>query len=255
MEYMRINSTLMNERITLRNIHKSFGEKKVLRGVDLDVYNGETLCIIGRSGTGKSVILRHLIGLLEPDEGSIYIDGERSDHADKNTRARFNSLFGVLFQGAALFDSMNIYDNISFGPRRKAMNEGDIRELVSPLIQKLGLNGFENKMPHELSGGLQKRVGLARALAMNPQIMLYDEPTTGVDPITASSVNAMIADNAKDSGITSVVITHDMKSVQTVADRVVMLHEGHVAFSGTPVELAATQDPMLRQFIEGTSDD
>jgi phospholipid/cholesterol/gamma-HCH transport system ATP-binding protein len=245
----------MNERITLRNIHKAFGDKKVLRGVDLDVYNGETLCIIGRSGSGKSVILRHLIGLLEPDEGSIHIDGEQCDHTDKNSRARFNTLFGVLFQGAALFDSMNIYDNITFGPRRKAMPEEEIRELVRPLIQKLGLAGFENKMPYELSGGLQKRVGLARALAMNPQIMLYDEPTTGVDPITASSVNAMIADNSKDSGMTSVVITHDMKSVQTIADRVAMLADGRIVFLGTPAELAATQDPMLRQFIEGTSDE
>lgn len=242
------------QRIILENLVKSFGDKHVLRGVNLAVNDREILCVIGKSGSGKSVILRHLIGLLEPDEGAIYVDGERSDRVNQSTRMKIRAKFGVLFQGAALFDSMNIYDNIAFGPRRLGRSEDEILRDLNPLIEKLGLAGLEDRMPHEISGGMQKRAGLVRALAMKPEIMLYDEPTTGVDPITASSVDRMIIDSNRAFGITSIVITHDMRAVRRIAHRVAMLYDGKIIFSGTPKELDETSDPLLRQFIEGRSD-
>ena len=242
------------QRILIENVSKSFGDKQVLRGVNLSVYDGEILCVIGKSGSGKSVILRHLIGLLEPDVGAIFVDGDRADRVDQTRRMKIRAKFGVLFQGAALFDSMNIYDNIAFGPRRKGQSEDGILHDLTPLIEKLGLSGLENRMPHEISGGMQKRAGLVRALAMKPEIMLYDEPTTGVDPIAATSVDRMIIDSNRTFGVTSVVITHDMRAVRRIAHRVAMLYEGKIIFSGTPDELDQTTDPLLRQFIEGRSD-
>jgi phospholipid/cholesterol/gamma-HCH transport system ATP-binding protein len=242
------------QRIILENISKRFGDKQVLRGVNLEVNDGEILCVIGKSGSGKSVILRHLIGLLEPDEGAIYVDGIRSDRVDRSQRMKLRAKFGVLFQGAALFDSMTIFDNIAFGPRRLGRSEDEIQNELTPLIRKLGLSMITDRMPHEISGGTQKRAGLARALAMKPEIMLYDEPTTGVDPITASSVDRMIIDSNSSFGVTSLVITHDMNAVRRVAHRVAMLNDGKIIFSGTPDELDQTTDPLLRQFIEGRSD-
>jgi phospholipid/cholesterol/gamma-HCH transport system ATP-binding protein len=245
----------MDALISVKNLCKSFGSRQVLSGVTFDVADGETLCVIGRSGSGKSVILRHIIGLLSPDKGEIYVGGERADNADRKNRERINARFGVLFQGAALFDFLNVRGNISFGLKRKGMSDEEALKKTAPLMEKLGLTGLDDKMPHELSGGLQKRVGLARALALNPQIMLYDEPTTGVDPITASSVNDMIVKNAKENNMTSVVITHDMKSVLAVADRVVMLYEGKIVFSGTPAELIKTDNHMIHKFVRGISED
>jgi phospholipid/cholesterol/gamma-HCH transport system ATP-binding protein len=241
------------EKIQLDGVTKSFGQKHVLRGVTLSVMQGEILCVVGKSGTGKSVILKHLIGFMEPDSGTITIDGERSDHVDQKTRSRIRSKLGVLFQGAALFDSMSVYDNIAFGPRRLGMSEKEITERITPLIERLLLSGFESRLPAELSGGMQKRVGLCRSLAMHPEIMLYDEPTTGVDPITGSAVDRMITDMRDTLGITSVVITHDMRSVKRLADRVAMLHEGKIIFTGTRDQLFASDDPVLRQFVEGRS--
>jgi len=241
----------MTEKIRFENVHKSFGPKQVLRGVDLSVYEGETLCVIGKSGTGKSVVLKHLIGLLDPDEGKIFVDGEQSSNVDAETRYRIRSKFGVLFQGAALFDSMNIQDNISFGLRRRNTPEDVIAETVSKMITSLGLKGFENRMPSELSGGMQKRAGLARSLVMKPEIMLYDEPTTGVDPVTGAAVDAMIMEMKTLTGLTSVVITHDMRSACKIGDRIAMLYDGKIIFTGTPADLMNTEDPLLRQFIEG----
>jgi phospholipid/cholesterol/gamma-HCH transport system ATP-binding protein len=241
----------MKEKIKLSDLHKSFGEKRILRGVDLPVFEGETLCIIGRSGTGKSVLIKHLIGLLDPDEGSIEVDGELFTGASPEKKRDICAKFGVLFQGAALFDSMNVYDNIAFGLRRKGVEETLIAGTVSTMIESLSLQGCEERLPSDLSGGFQKRVALARSLVMKPEIMLYDEPTTGVDPITAASVDAMILSMKKLTGVTSIVITHDMNSAYRIADRVAMLNEGKIIFTGTPADLQNTADPLMRQFLEG----
>ena len=237
----------------VEGIVKSFGERRVLEGVDLTLNEGEILCVVGKSGTGKSVLLKHLLGFLEPDAGKIFVDDERADHVSSDTRSRIRKKFGVLFQGAALFDSMNVYDNIAFGPRRTGMNEKDVRDRVIPLADRLTLGTVLEKFPSELSGGMQKRVGLCRSLAMQPEIMLYDEPTTGVDPITGATVDRMILEMRKCCNVTSLVITHDMNAARRIADRVAMLHEGKVIFTGTRDEFFAAQDPVIRQFIEGRS--
>ncbi|HEY1405330.1 MAG TPA: ATP-binding cassette domain-containing protein [Spirochaetota bacterium] len=241
--------------VSIKGITRSFGEKQVLRGVTFDLHEGEILCVIGKSGTGKSVILKHLLGFLEPDDGEIFVDDIRSDHVSRETRTALRGKFGILFQGAALFDSMSVYDNIAFGPRRSGMDEEAVRVRVTPFIEKLALAGYESRLPSEISGGLQKRVGLCRALAMHPEIMLYDEPTTGVDPITGAAVDRMIVDMRKAFGITSLVITHDMQAVKRIADRVAMLHEGRIIFEGSKDELFASDDSVIRHFVEGKSDE
>lgn len=241
----------MGTKVQLINIHKAFGEKRILRGVDLPVLEGETLCIIGRSGTGKSVLIKHLIGLLDPDDGAIEVDGEMFTGASPGKKRAICAKFGVLFQGAALFDSMNVYDNIAFGLRRKRVDETVIAKTVGAMIESLSLQGCEERLPSDLSGGFQKRVALARSLVLKPEIMLYDEPTTGVDPITAAAVDAMILSMKKLTGVTSIVITHDMNSAYRIADRVAMLNEGKIIFTGTPADLQSTEDPLMRQFIEG----
>ena len=241
----------MNEKLRIDNLHKSFGPKTVFTGISLSVMPGEIVSVIGKSGTGKSVLLKHLIGLLTPDEGHILVDDVELTGADRETRESIIAKFGVLFQGAALFDSMNIYDNIAFGMRRQNIEEDQIARKVPEMLSHVGLRGVEEKLPSELSGGMQKRVGLARAIARNPQIMLYDEPTTGVDPITAGAVDRLILHMREAFGMTSIVVTHDMKSVYRVADRVVMLYEGSVIFNGTPDQIRQTEDPVVRQFIEG----
>jgi phospholipid/cholesterol/gamma-HCH transport system ATP-binding protein len=241
----------MKEKVRLINLHKSFGSRHVLRGVDLSIYEGETLCIIGRSGSGKSVIIKHLIGLLDPDEGQIIVNGERADRVNAADRRRICGTFGVLFQGAALFDSMDLFDNIAFGLRRKQIQESTVKTEVDSMIDILGLCGLEHVFPSELSGGFQKRVALARSLLMKPEIMLYDEPTTGVDPVTAAAVDSIIVRAKSIAPLTSVVITHDMRSAFRIADRIAMLHEGKIIFTGTPADLQNTVDPLLCQFIEG----
>jgi phospholipid/cholesterol/gamma-HCH transport system ATP-binding protein len=238
-------------KLSIKSLYKRFGTKEILCGVNLDVNEGEILCVIGRSGTGKSVILKHLIGLLQPDAGEVWVDDEQFTGASADDQARITGKFGVLFQGAALFDSMNIYDNVAFGMRRRNIPEEAIAQQVPELLAKVGLHNIEEKRPSDLSGGMQKRVGLARSLAIKPEIMLYDEPTTGVDPITGGTVDRLIVEMNRDLGITSVVITHDMESVKRIAHRVAMLYEGKIIFTGTPDELFRTEDPMIRQFIEG----
>lgn len=241
----------MKLKIKVSGLKKSFGDKKVLSGIDFEVYDGEILCIIGKSGTGKSVILKHLIGLLIPDEGTITVDGIEFTGADEKTSEKILSRYGILFQGAALFDSMNIFDNVAFGMRRKLFTEDEIREAVPRLLEEVGLRGIENKRSSELSGGMQKRVGLARSIAVKPEIMLYDEPTTGVDPITGASVDRLIKKMNETHKITSIVVTHDMKSAYRIADRIIMIYEGKKIFSGTVEEIKNTGDPVIRQFIEG----
>ncbi|KPJ70214.1 ABC transporter [candidate division WOR-1 bacterium DG_54_3] len=234
------------------DLYKSFGEKKVLRGVNLEVEKGETMAIIGQSGSGKSVLLKHLIGILKPDRGEIYVDGERITHLKEGELSRITKKFGMLFQGAALFDSLTVGQNVSFGLERYTDYSSEkIQALVAESLAKVGLRGIENLMPHELSGGMKKRVGLARAIAYRPEIILYDEPSTGIDPIRADAINELINLMKKELKVTSVVITHDMVSSYKVADRMAMLHEGKIVLTGTPEEIKNSGNQVIQQFIHG----
>jgi phospholipid/cholesterol/gamma-HCH transport system ATP-binding protein len=244
----------MEEKIKISGLRKSFGEKRIFTGLDMTVFSGELFCIIGKSGTGKSVLLKHLIGMLEPDEGDIFVDGVRFTGSDEKTADSIIARYGILFQGAALFDSMNIFDNVAFGLRRKGVTEREIEKIVPEMLSHVGLRDVENKRVSELSGGMQKRAGLARSIAVKPEIMLYDEPTTGVDPITAGAVNRLIVKMRQTFGITSIVVTHDIKSAYFIADRIAMLYEGRIIFTGAPDEMSSTDDPYVRQFIEGRAD-
>ena len=241
----------MKEKIKISGLCKSFGSRVVLDGVDFSVYEGEILCIIGISGTGKSVVLKHLVGILTPDAGEIFVDGENYTQADEMKKYIIEKKYGVLFQGAALFDSMDIYDNVAFGMRRIGITEEEIKKIVPEMLEQVGLKNIENKKPSELSGGMQKRVGLARSIAIKPEIMLYDEPTTGVDPITAGAVDRLIVKMRDTFGVTSIVVTHDMHSAYRVADRIAMLYKGKIIFTGTPEEIKNTDDQYVRQIVEG----
>jgi phospholipid/cholesterol/gamma-HCH transport system ATP-binding protein len=242
---------MAEERIILQNLVKSFGSKHVLQGVSMSVYEGEILCIIGKSGTGKSVALKHLVGMLTADDGEIIVDGTPYSSASPQELRATQEKFGILFQGAALFDSMNIFDNVAFGMRRKGFLEKDILLRVPKLLHQVGLKDVEEKKPSELSGGMQKRVGLARSIAIEPEIMLYDEPTTGVDPITGGAVDNLIIKMRAELGITSIVVTHDITSARRIADRIVMLYEGKAIFNGSPDDLMNSTDPVVQQFVEG----
>jgi phospholipid/cholesterol/gamma-HCH transport system ATP-binding protein len=241
--------------IEIKGLKKRFGSKVVLDGVDLNVESGKITVIIGRSGEGKSVLLKHIIGLLKPDSGSILLDG--TDITALNEK-EFNSVlrrFGMLFQGAALFDSMTVAGNVGFALREHtAMKEADVMKIVSEKLRRVGLSGVENMMPADLSGGMKKRVGLARAIVMDPEIVLFDEPTTGLDPIMSDSVADLMLDTQRDLKTTYFVITHDMRLTYKIADKVAMLHEGRVIAQGSPDEIKANPDPMLRQFIEGRAE-
>ena len=240
------------EKIVIENLHKSFGEKSVLRGISLSVEKGEILCIIGKSGTGKSVILKHLVGIIEPDQGSISVDGIQMTGNDSRTKREIISKYGILFQGAALFDSMSIFDNVAFGLRRRGMAEDEVKNIVEESLAQVDLSGVGEKRPSELSGGMQKRAGLARSIAVRPEIMLYDEPTTGVDPITAGVVDRLIIKMRDTYKMTSVVVTHDMTSAYRIADRIVMIYEGQVIFAGKDDEIRKSDNPFVKQFIDGT---
>lgn len=238
--------------IQIIDLHKSFGAKKVLCGVDLEVKKGETMVIIGQSGSGKSVLLKHLIGILKPDRGEIYVDGEEITHLQEDKIQRIAKKFGMLFQGAALFDSLTVGQNVSFGLERYTDSSPEkIQELVAESLAKVGLRGVDNLMPHELSGGMKKRVGLARAIAYRPEIILYDEPSTGIDPIRADAINELINVMKEELRVTSVVITHDMVSSYKVADRMAMLYEGKIVLTGTPEEIENSENQVVQQFIHG----
>ncbi|MCU0848748.1 MAG: ATP-binding cassette domain-containing protein [Spirochaetes bacterium] len=239
------------EKIVIDNLRKSFGDKTVLDGINLTVNDGEILCIIGISGVGKSVILKNLIGILEPDSGGIYVDGDCYTDAGEEAKRKILAKYGILFQGAALFDSMNIYDNVAFGLRRTGVGEDEIKTIVPDMLEHVGLKNVEEKRPSEISGGMQKRVGLARSIAVKPEIMLYDEPTTGVDPITGGAVDRLIMKMREDYGITSIVVTHDMKSAVRIADRIAMINKGKIIFDAGPEEFSRTDNPYVRQFVEG----
>ncbi len=241
--------------IEIRNLQKSFNGKPVLRGVDLDIPNGETQIIIGRSGCGKSVLLKHIIGLIKPEAGQIFVDGEEVTSLSSRELYRMRRKFGMLFQGAALFDSMTVEENVALGVREHRMfDEPEIQRRVAEKLELVGLPNTQQMKPAELSGGMKKRVGLARALMMDPEFVLFDEPTTGLDPITADAINDLIIDCTNKLGVTSIIVTHDMTSAYKVGHRFSMLHDGQVIFTGTPEEVRNTQHPIVRQFIEGRAE-
>ena len=237
--------------ISIKALHKSFTNKQVLQGIDLEIRTGETLAIIGRSGCGKSVLIKHIIGLLRPDSGGVFVDGKEVDKMNRKEIYDLRARFGYLFPGAALFDSMNVKENIALGLVENQMFEQDkIDEIVEEKLELVGLPGIGDLKPAELSGGMKKRVGLARALATNPEYLLYDEPTTGLDPVMSNQIDALIADLSDRLNVTSIVVTHDLFSVYTIAHRVAMIHEGQIAFSGTPEELQQSDNPAIVDFLE-----
>ena len=240
--------------IEVRGLKKRLGHKQVLDGLDLDVEQGETVVVLGPSGTGKSVLLKHMIGLMQPDAGSIRVAGEEIVGMDEPGLDRVRLKFGMLFQGAALFDSMTVGENVGLGlTEHSNVPPAEIRRRVTERLGWVGLKDVEQMKPASLSGGMRKRVGLARALAMDPEIILYDEPTTGLDPITGDVINQLIRALQHQLGVTSVVVTHDLMSAYKVGDRLAMLYQGRVVFIGTPDEVRETDHPMVRQFIEGSS--
>lgn len=240
--------------IQVEDLWKRYGEKDVLRGINLDIQDGQAITIIGRSGGGKSVLLKHLIGLIKPDRGQVIVDGKNLEDLSYDELSEVRRQFGMLFQMAALFDSMTVGENVGLALREHTnMKEEEIENAVAEVLQMVGLSGIEEVKPASLSGGMKKRVGLARAIAMKPRYILYDEPTTGLDPVTADSINVMIRDIQKQLGTTSIVVTHDMKSAEFVSDRICMLHDGRIIFDGTFEEIKASPDPIVQQFITGSS--
>lgn len=238
--------------IALKDIHKAFGPNKVLQGFSMEVHEGETLAIIGQSGSGKSVALKHVVGLLKPDQGEVWVDGRNLGELPQEELYEIRRNVGYVFQFAALFDSLSIADNVGLGLRRmKGMTEKTIRDRVRECLDLVELEGYEDRFPSQLSGGQKKRAGLARAIATEPNYLLYDEPTTGLDPITTTVIDRLIIRAREELDVTSVMITHDMESAYRVADRIGMLYEGVIRFMGTPEELKACPDPVVKGFIEG----
>jgi phospholipid/cholesterol/gamma-HCH transport system ATP-binding protein len=241
--------------IQLEDVYKSFGPLAVLRGVTLNVYAGETLCIIGMSGCGKTVALKHMIGLMDPDSGRVRFDGRDLAEMTPRERVAMRTRFGMVFQGGALFDSMDVAENVAFPLREHtSLSDADVAARVRDKLSRVGLEDAGALMSADLSGGMRKRVALARAIALDPEVVLYDEPTTGLDPVTADVINELILRTQRALKTTSVVVTHDMAGVYKVADRVVMLHEGRLVIDGTPAEIRATADPIVRGFIEGRAE-
>jgi phospholipid/cholesterol/gamma-HCH transport system ATP-binding protein len=236
------------------DLHKSFGSFPVLRGVNLSVEKGESMTVIGGSGSGKSVLIKHIIGLLFPDKGRVIVDGRVLNELDEFGLNELRKKFGMLFQMAALFDSLSVWENVGFSLKQHTkLTDKEIRKIATEKLALVGLKDVEDKMPSELSGGMKKRVGLARAIAMDAEIILYDEPTTGLDPITADSINDLIVDLRKKLGVTSVAITHDMQSAYKISDRIAMLYKGEIQEIGTPDQIKNTANPIVRQFITGSA--
>jgi phospholipid/cholesterol/gamma-HCH transport system ATP-binding protein len=238
--------------IEFRKVSKSFGRQVVLKGVDLQIPEGQALVIIGASGSGKSVMLKHMVGLLKPDEGEVWFDGQRIDPLPELKLAQLREQFGFLFQMGALFDSMNVEENIAFPlVQHTTKPAAEISGIVGEKLRMVGLPEVRKQMPAELSGGQRKRVALARAIALNPRVILYDEPTTGLDPIRSDVINELIIKLQREMKVTTVVVTHDMHSAFKIADRIVMLHEGALIFDGTPQEVRETENPVVRRFVLG----
>ncbi len=238
--------------IEIKNLHKTFNNQKVLNGVNFTIEEGKTTVIIGRSGCGKSVLLKHIVGLLQPDKGKVLIDGENLADFDEK---KFNALrlkMGVVFQSGALFDSLNVADNVGFALiEHQHLAEAEVAKKVRESLSMVGLSGIERLMPSQLSGGMKKRVALARALCMSPNIIVYDEPTTGVDPVTADIINKLISNLHDNLPVTSIAVTHDMKSAYMIADSIAMLYKGKIIACGTPDEIRNTKDPIVYQFVNG----
>ena len=240
--------------IEVINVHKSFGDLEVLRGVNLFVEKGESMTVIGGSGSGKSVLIKHVIGLLHPDKGRVIIDGQELNNLDEYGLNELRKKFGMLFQMAALFDSLTVWENVGFSLKQHTkLSDREIRKIATDKLALVGLKDVEDKMPAELSGGMKKRVGLARAICMDAEIILYDEPTTGLDPIMADAINDLIIDLRKKLGVTSVAITHDMHSAYKISDRIAMLYKGEILEIGTPDEIRNTTNPVVHQFITGSA--
>ncbi len=241
--------------IEVRQLKKSFGAQPILHDVSFRIENGESVAIIGRSGGGKSVLLKHIIGLLQPDSGAVLIDDENIVAMNERQLLRVRRKFGMVFQGAALFDSMTVAENVAFSLRRhERLTEGEIAKRVAAALAMVDLPGTEKKNPAELSGGMRKRVGLARAIIYEPQIVLYDEPTTGLDPIVSDSIDKLIIRVRDQLKVTSIVVTHDMRSARRVGNHVLMLHEKKIYANCTPEALFASQDAVIRQFVDGVAD-
>lgn len=240
--------------ISIRGLTHSFGDNEVLRGIDLDIFHGETLVILGGSGGGKSVLLKHLPGLLRPSGGTIHVDGLEISTLHDRSLGPVRKQMGVMFQGGALFDSMTVAENIAFPLHESGMrDEKEIAGRVTEALEIVKLPGEEDKLPSELSGGMRKRVALARAVVGKPACVLYDEPHAGLDPVTADSIDHLIKHLQKSRGITNVVVTHELRSVFRIADRIVFLDKGRIHWTGTPDELRETKDPLLRAFVDGNS--
>jgi len=242
-------------RIDCHDVWKSFDDKRVLRGLNLTIEPGETVVIIGQSGTGKSVLLKHIVGLLHPDRGAVLVDGQNVGKMSRKKLFELRMRFGMVFQSAALFDSLTVAENVGLAIREHTeKTDEEIAQICDEKLRMVGLEGVSSKVPAELSGGMKKRVGFARAIAMNPECVLYDEPTTGLDPIMSDVINNLIVKLSSELKITSVVVTHDLASAYKVGHRIAMLHDGVVIFQGTPDEIRETDHPLVRQFIEGRAE-
>jgi phospholipid/cholesterol/gamma-HCH transport system ATP-binding protein len=239
--------------IETQDLHKSFNEQEVLKGINLRIEDGEMLALIGRSGAGKSVFLRHLMGLVKPDRGKVLIDGMDLHRASSAQRRAIKEKFGVLFQGGALFDSMTVFDNVAFPLREKArLPEAEVRDRVLRELALVELAGSEDKYPAEISGGMKKRVALARAIIHNPQIVFFDEPTTGLDPITAHSIHELVATTHRRLKFTAIIVTHETGRLFSIVDRVALLHEGNIAAVGKPSEIMAMDHRVVREYFDHT---
>jgi phospholipid/cholesterol/gamma-HCH transport system ATP-binding protein len=238
--------------IELRNVTKRFGSLVVLHDLNLSIEKGQSLVVIGASGTGKSVMLKHIVGLLRPDAGEVWVDGQRIDNLSERALVDVRTRFGFLFQMGALFDSLTVAENIGFPiVEHTHKPPEEVAKIVAYKLKQVGMPDAGPKMPGELSGGQKKRVALARAIALDPEVILYDEPTTGLDPIRSDVINELILKLQRELKVTSIVVTHDMNSAFKVADRIVMLHEGHIIFDGTPEQIQASENPDVKRFVQG----
>lgn len=237
--------------ISFADVTKSFGKKRVLHDFSLDVLDGETMIILGYSGTGKSVALKHIVGLLEPDGGHVEVDGQIVHNLDRDGLMHLRSTVGYVFQFAALFDSMTVEENLTLGLKRQNIPEAEMRDRVRESLALVDLEGSEGSYPAELSGGMRKRVGIARAIALRPRYILYDEPTTGLDPVTSAVINQLMVRTREKLGVTGIVVTHDLESAYMVGDRIAMLYQGCIRQVGPVDEIRQTHDPILRQFLDG----
>lgn len=241
--------------IEVRDLHKSFGPQRVLNGTTLRIQKGESVVIIGRSGGGKSILLKHIIGLLHPDAGEVVIDGENISAMNERQLLNVRRKFGMLFQSAALFDSMTVAENVGFVlSRDRSCTAQEVAKKVAEALEMVELPGIEQKKPAELSGGMRKRVGLARAIVYRPEIVLYDEPTTGLDPVVSDSIDQLIVNVRERLHVTTVAVTHDMRSARRIGQRIMMLHEGRIYFEGTPDAVFGSTDPVVERFVAGVAD-